>query len=73
MKLPGRNQWIMIAGGLTILTMGLVAAFNLPEPQLASFLDFAGSFGWKALVGMVTISGTIKVAGILKNGKQPEE
>jgi len=73
MRLPGRNQWIVITGGLVTLSAGLYAVSVLPLESAQAFLDFAGPFSWKVIVGAVTMSGGVKIAGLLKNGKQPEE
>ena len=73
MKLPGRNQWIAIAGGLVTLSGGLYAVSALPLESAQAFLDFAGPFSWKVIVGAIGASGGVKIAGLLKNGKQPPE
>lgn len=71
MKLPGRNQWIVIVGGLVTLGAGLFAVGSMPLDAAQAFLDFAGPFSWKVIVGAVAASGGVKIAGLLKNGKQP--
>jgi len=47
----GRKQWIVVGGGAVILFAGLAALFTLDLEAAKAFLDFAGSFGWKVIVG----------------------
>lgn len=66
MKLPGRNQTIMIIGGLIVIGAGFYAVQSMSVEQAKLFLDFVGPFGWKVIVGAITVSGGIKIAAALK-------
>lgn len=71
MKLPGRNQWIVIVGGAVTLAAGLYAVSSMSLESARAYLDFAGPFSWKVIVGAVAASGGVKIAGLLKTGKEP--
>ena len=62
----GRNQWIVIVGGLAVLAAGFGAMIALGIEAGKAFLDFAGSFGWKVIVGATGGSAVIKAAASLK-------
>ncbi len=72
MKL-GRNQLIAILGGAVIIGSA-AAGLGLMEPEKAKmFLDFLDSFGRWTLTTVIGCSAGIKVAGLLRNGKQPNK
>lgn len=64
--MPGRNQWIVIVGGLVVLGIGLGSLFWLDLDAAKEFLNFAGSFGWKVITGALGGSALIKAATALK-------
>ena len=65
MKPLGRNQVILIVGGITVLGVGFAASFFMPEPNLQPFLDFAGGFG-KWVLGFASGFGAlVKTAGAI--------
>lgn len=65
----GKNQGIMVVGGLVVLVGGFVALLVMQPEQAQSFLDFAGPFGWKIIVGALGGSAVIKAAGALGKPK----
>jgi hypothetical protein len=72
MKTPGRNQLIVIVGSVIVIGSGAFAVMQLEPEQAKTFLDFLSDFGKWSIGFAVAGSAAIKVAGVLKNGKQPE-
>jgi hypothetical protein len=62
----GRKQWIVIGGGLVILGSGLGALAFLDLDAAKAFLDFAGSFGWKVIVGATGSAAVATVGKAIK-------
>ena len=69
MKMPGRNQLIVIIGGASVLAAGFLAVYKMPLENAQAFLDFAGAFGWKVIVGAITAAGGVKIAKTLRPAK----
>lgn len=48
----GKKQWIIVAGSLLVLGSGLGVLAWLDLEAAKAYLDFAGSFGWKAIAAV---------------------
>ena len=59
---------IVIIGGAAVLGAGLLAALKMPLANAEAFMEFAGAFGWKVIVGAVATSGGVKIAQVLRPG-----